>query len=106
MSVTRGCESSVFALPDFFAHRLALIFRLLRVPLPPQIIKAVNLDSEKLQRRDGEDGCRQFWSAYQQLQTGLLDVATAHATFAMKLHAHVMEPLKECGEQSEQVCAV
>jgi hypothetical protein len=72
----------------------------------PQIIKAVNLDSEKLQRRDGEDGCRQFWSAYQQLQTGLLDVATAHATFAMKLHAHVMEPLKECGEQSEQVCAV
>lgn len=71
----------------------------------PQIIKAVNLDSEKLQRRDGEDGCRQFWSAYQQLQTGLLDVATAHATFAMKLHAHVMEPLKECGEQSEQVYA-
>ena len=92
----------------------AALFQHHRAPLhcfrPPnhllshsQIIKAVSLDSEKLQRRDGEDGCRQFWSAYQQLQTGLLDVATAHATFAMKLHAHVMEPLKECGEQSEQV---
>jgi hypothetical protein len=77
--------------------------------LSHQIIKAVNSDSEKLQNRlggEGADGCPQFWSSYQQLQQGLLDLAAAHAQFAMKLHAHVMEPLVQHCAESEQAMSM